>query len=83
METITRETCRAARGLVDWSQSQLANAASVGESTVRNFEAGRSVPRTNNLKAIQRTLEAAGIEFLSDNGVRLLRKKRRRGRSPS
>lgn len=73
--SITAAQSRAARGLVNWSQDQLAVAASVGNSTVRNFEAGRSMPTRNNLAAIRAALESAGVVFSDDNGMVCVRLK--------
>jgi transcriptional regulator with XRE-family HTH domain len=66
---------QAARGLLDWSQAELAARSNLSESTVRDFEKGRRVPSINNLAAIRRALEAAGVEFIDGNqpGVRLTR----------
>ena len=61
---ITPEQCRAARGLIGWSQERLAKAAGVGLSTVRNFEKGRSEPMRQNIEALIRVLEAEGAEFM-------------------
>ena len=63
---MTPEQCRAARGWLDWSQTDLANAASVSLSTVRDFEKGRRVPIANNLGAMETALRAKGAQFLDD-----------------
>ena len=72
---ITAAQVRAARGLVDLSQKQLAEAAGVGLSTVADFERERRTPIGNNLAAIQRALEVAGVEFTigGEPGVKMRR----------
>ncbi|MBO6540838.1 MAG: helix-turn-helix domain-containing protein [Rhizobiaceae bacterium] len=65
---MTPEQCRAARGWLDKSQTELAEAANVSLSTVRDFEKRRRVPIGNNLTAIRGALERMGIEF-TENGI--------------
>jgi ribosome-binding protein aMBF1 (putative translation factor) len=72
------EQCRAARGWLGWSQQTLADRAKVSVSTLKDFEGRRRKPIANNLEAIRRALEAAGIEFTDGDvpGVRSRKKKR-------
>jgi len=75
---MTPAQCRAARGLLDWTQPKLADAAGVVVSTVAGFErswrvvsspALRPSARTpETIQAMQRALEAAGVEFIDENG---------------
>ncbi|BAF86362.1 transcriptional regulator [Azorhizobium caulinodans ORS 571] len=65
---MTPEQCRAARAWIDWSQDDLARAASVSLSTVRDFEKGRRVPIANNLSAMRAALEKQGISFFDREG---------------
>ena len=81
---ITPSQCRAARGLLDWTQQELADQAGVGIVTVRQVEAGASEPRRATLEVIRRAIESAGVEFIDENGggpgVRL--RKHQRPRAP-
>lgn len=60
---ITPAQCRAARALLDWSQQDLAKAAHLGLSTIRDFEKSRRVPTHNNLRGIKLALEEGGVEI--------------------
>ena len=60
--------CRAARGLLAWSQQHLASAAGIGVVTVHQLEAGTSAPRRATLEVIKRAFEDAGVAFIDENG---------------
>lgn len=72
---------RAARAFLRWPVTELAKRAKVGTMTVRRAEREDGVPSmlSNNMDAICRALEAAGIEFLDGDapGVRCRAKKAR------
>ena len=76
--SISPAQCRAARGLIEMDQALLAEAASVSRNVIIDFEKGRRVPTRNNLAAIQRVLEQAGVEFTNGDapGVRLAKRRK-------
>lgn len=65
---ITASQCRAARGLLDWSQLELAKQAGVGVVTIRQLEASSHEPRRATLDVIRRAFEAAGVDFIEGDG---------------
>jgi len=68
--SISPAQCRAARGLIGWSQDDLAAATSgdVAKRSLVRFEKGETVPQLRTLAAIRAALEAAGVIFIDQNG---------------
>jgi predicted transcriptional regulator len=65
---ISPAQCRAARGLLDWRQEDLAFMASVGVVTVRHLEGGKIQPRRATLDVIRRAFEEAGVVLIREDG---------------
>ncbi len=70
---ITISQIKAARSLLDWSQSDLAKAAGLSLPALGNLERGASTPRSRTLLAIEKALTEAGMEFIEGPGVRYQR----------
>lgn len=60
--------CRAARGLLDWTQDHLAQEAGVSRSTIRDFENGRHVLHRSTARLIEAALLQAGVVLLDADG---------------
>lgn len=57
-----------ARAGLGWTVRDLAEKAGVSVATINRFETGGAVTIAATRDAIQRALEAAGAEFLPENG---------------
>jgi transcriptional regulator with XRE-family HTH domain len=71
---ITPAQCRAARGLIEMTQKQLAEESCVSLRSIQGFEAGSRPLQSLALSAIVRVLEDKGIVMLLDEcwiGVKL------------
>ncbi len=74
---LTSDQIRAARALIRWSAQNLADESGVSWKTIQRMEAADGMPSATakNLKAIQDTLEDAGVIFIDADeegpGVRL------------
>jgi len=67
---LTSDQIRAARALVRWRAEDLARASGVGVATIRRAELaeGRTSMTVPNDMAVRRALEAAGVEFIDEDG---------------
>ena len=79
---ISSAQLRAARALLRWTALDLAKASKVGVATIRRVETleGEIPVTAVNETAIRKALEAAGVEFIDENGggagVRLRERKK-------
>ena len=66
----TTRQIKAARALLGWSQSDLAKESGVSEPTVARLESleGKLGGREMTAEKIRTALEAAGIQFIDENG---------------
>ena len=69
---ITKDQCRAARGILRLSQEKLARAAGVGVSTVTDFELGSREVSPRLVHLIRIALEKEGIVFSDNGSVKIL-----------
>jgi transcriptional regulator with XRE-family HTH domain len=67
---ISSAQLRAARALLRWTALDLANASKVGVATIRRVEIidGEITATLANEAALRHALEAAGVEFIDENG---------------
>jgi len=59
---------KAARALLGWSATELAERCGIGSATVKRYELQEGYPKATvqNLAAIQSVFEESGVEFLGD-----------------
>ena len=67
---ITTAQMRAARGLLNWTQGDLASRTGISTTSIGSIESDTSNPRDSTAQLIKKAFEEAGIEFLPDDGVR-------------
>ena len=69
MPIFSPELCRAARGLLDWTQNDLAEAAEVSRSTIRDFEGRRHEIHSATSAQLRRAFEDHAVVFVAIDGV--------------
>jgi transcriptional regulator with XRE-family HTH domain len=68
--SITIAQIRGARGILNWSQQDLAQRTGISATSIGSIENGVTTPRASTLETIRRTIESAGIEFIGLEGVK-------------
>ena len=66
---ISHHQIKAARALLDWSQSYLGKLVDISPPTLRNIEAGGNA-KQDTLRTIKLLFETHGLEFLDNDGVK-------------
>lgn len=69
--TITTAQIRGARGILGWSQQDLAQRTGISATSIGAIENNQTTPRESTLSTIRKTFENGGIEFIGLDGVRI------------
>jgi DNA-binding transcriptional regulator YiaG len=67
-KTVSAAQCKAARALLGLTQPELAALASLGLSTVVDFEKERRRVSEASVRSLRSALEKAGVIFIAENG---------------
>ena len=65
---LTSDQVRMARAALKIGVRELAEMAGVNPGTISRFETGKGGMQSGNLGAVQKALEAAGVELIPENG---------------
>jgi DNA-binding XRE family transcriptional regulator len=80
---VTSAQVRMARGALNWTVRDLAEATGLHRNTITNIEVGRYVGNQESLSLIESIFVRAGVEFIAENGggagVRLKKAKSAKG----
>jgi len=68
---LTAAQLRAARGLLDWTRTELAKAANISPETVKNIEHGTFRPQEQTADAIRKAFAQHDVIFTENEGVQL------------
>jgi transcriptional regulator with XRE-family HTH domain len=68
IEDLLPTQCRMGRAALNWTAADLAEKSRVGVTTISRFESGLTSPTRATLAALRRGMEAAGVEFIPENG---------------
>ncbi len=69
--TITTAQIRGARGILNWSQQDLAQRTGISATSIGAIENNQTTPRESTLSTIRKTFETGGIEFIGLDGMRM------------
>jgi len=65
---LTAAQCRARRALIEWTQQQLAQACSLDQQVIADFERRFRAPGEETRRRLRGALEEAGVVFIDENG---------------
>jgi transcriptional regulator with XRE-family HTH domain len=70
LEMITPGQIRAARALIGWKQSDLAERTGLALITIKNIERGGGDPKSSTINAVQAAFAKAGVLFIEEGDTR-------------